>query len=436
MKKVLILLIFLLAVNPVFAQGNYSSVAIQVYNSGVSHQKQHNFELAEQKYQQALKLQPDFVEAKKNLSVLYYNKSLECFSIHNYDASIEFMTMAKAYGYSKVECYHVMANCYHEIGDYRNLISVCDKLNSLTPNDENVLNYLAMAYLKTEQIEKSQEVYKKILLINPKDSVAKQNLEYLNYKRTNKTLTQSLNNVQVTQHAPKRIYRMIKRNWRVPKSYVLETQRILDLIWSEPNGRRMLLTLREDGIPIRLVPNDRNTITMHETQTTTTYAYGMVPLNSFTSYTTTVVIPIKHIDGFNNIGLDPRTRIYHLHAFLHEMGHAYMFIIDPNNKDSIEEELGVSMLGYNISNKIITGKYLTREEIKGYSKDCLEALLGDSHRDLPVFGYFNRKLMMRGIYLPYFEEYADIPVMYKKLLDEGKVKPARTFSPYMQKLNN
>lgn len=254
---------------------------------------------------------------------------------------------------------------------------------------------------------------------------------YSDYK-----LTQSLNNIQVTEHAPKRIYRMIKRNWRVPKSYVLETQRILDLIWSEPTGRRMLIALRDNGTPIRIVPNDKKTITLHEIQKTTTYAYGMVPLNTFTYYTTTVLIPIKHIDSFNNPYLDSKTRLYHLHAFLHEMGHAYMLTIDPNNKDSIEEELGVSMLGYNISNKIITDEYLTKEQARYYSQGCLRALLEDDHRDLPVFGFFNRKLMMRGIYLPYYEEYADIPVVYKKLLDEGSVKSARTFTPYMHMLNN
>ncbi len=253
---------------------------------------------------------------------------------------------------------------------------------------------------------------------------------------TDLVLSRSLNNIQVGEHAPKRIYRMIKRNWRVPKSYIVETQRILDLIWSEPTGRRMLLALRDNGTPIRLVPNDRNTITMHEIQTTTTYAYGTVPLNSFTYYNTTVVIPVKHIDGFNNPYLAPGRRLYHLHAFLHEMGHAYMLTIDPTNKNSLEEELGVSMLGYNIANKIVTGEYLTKEDAEYYSESCLRALLEDDHRDLPVFGFFNKKLMMRGIYLPHFEEYADIPVMYKKLLDSGKVTPARTFAPYMHKLNN
>lgn len=255
--------------------------------------------------------------------------------------------------------------------------------------------------------------------------------EYSNY-----ALTQSLNNLQVTQHAPRPIYRLIKRNWRVPKSYIPQAQRIIDLIWSEPTGRRMLIALRQDGIPIRLVPNDRSTLTMHESQTMTTYSYGMVPLNSFTSYSTTVVIPVRHIDGFNNPYLDPHLRIYHLQAFLHEMGHAYMFVIDPNNKNSIEEELGVSMIGYNTANKIITGKYLNKEQAKSYSQGCMVALMEDDHRNLPVFRYFNRKLMMQGIHLPYYEEYADIPVVYKKLLDEGKVKPARTFSPYMHNVNN
>jgi tetratricopeptide (TPR) repeat protein len=436
MKKILILIIFLLSINSAFAQSNYSSSAIQIFNSGVTYHKQHHYEQAEQKYELALKIQPDFAEAKKNLSIVYYTQAKDNLSVHKDITAVAYAQKALDEGYGKVECYHIMANCYKDSGDYNNLILVCDKLNSLTPNDENVLNHLALAYLKTGQIEKSQDVYKKILLMNPKNSAANQNLEYINYKRSDILLTQALNNIQVTEHAPKRIYRMIKRSWRVPKPYVLEAQRIIDLIWSEPTGRKMLLALREEGIPIRIVPNDKKTITMHETQTTTTYAYGKVPLNTMTYYSTTVIIPIKHIDGFNNVDLEPKTRIYHLHAFLHEMGHAYMFTISQNNKDSIEEELGVSMLGYNIANKIVTGEYLTREEIKYYSKGCMIALLKDDHRNLPVFGYFNRKLMMNGVYLPYFEEYADIPIMYKKLLDDGKVSPADTFSPYIYKLDN
>lgn len=249
-------------------------------------------------------------------------------------------------------------------------------------------------------------------------------------------LAQSLNNLKVTEHAPKNIYRLIKHSWRVQRHYVLEAQRILDLIWSDPAGRKMLLALREEDIPIILVPNDKKTVTVHETQISSTYAYGTLTPKPLTLYYTTVVIPIKHIDDFNNRNLNVHTRIYNLQAFVHEIGHAYMFTIDIGNKDSIEEEIGVSMLGFNIANKIITGRYLTREQSKQYAQGCLVSLLSDNHRNLPVYGYFNSKLMTQGLCLPYLEEYIDIPVMYKKLLDEGKILPAPVFIPYMHRRNN
>lgn len=435
MKKILVLILFLMSINSVFAH-NYSTESINIYNSAVALQKQGKYELAEEKYMLALKIQPNFIEAKKNLSILYYNQSIKYLSQDNFNGSIKYANTAIAYGYNKTECYHVMANVYKESEDYVNLISVCEKLNILTPNDDNVLNYLALAYLKSGQTEKAQNVYKKILLIIPNDRVAKQNLEYINYKKNDEFLSRSLNNIQVAEHAPKKIYKLIKRNRKIPKSYVLSTQRILDLVWSGPDGRKMLLALRQNKIPIRLLTNDKKAETLHNTQVTTTYTYGMVPVNTFTSYSTTVVIPLKHIDEFNNPNLDSRTRIYNLQAFLHEFGHAYMFIIDPNNKNSLQEEMGVSMLGYNIANKIITGEYLTREQTQRYSQDCLISLLGDDHRNLPVFSTFNRKLRLQGIYLPYPEEYIDLPVMYKKLLDEGKVSPAPTFFTYMKNINN
>jgi len=436
MKKILFLILIMFISNSCFAQSNYSSSAIQDYNAGVAYHKQNDYESAEKKYQQALKIQPDFAEAKKNLSIVYYNRSIKSLSECEYSNTIKYANLALAYGYSKVDCYNLMANCYKKSENYSDLISVCDKLKSLSPNDDNVLNSLAFAYLKTEQFEKAQGIYQKILFKNPNDKTANQNLQYLNYKKSDKLLSQSLNNIQITEHAPKKIYRLIRRSRKIPKSYVLSMQKIIDLIWSEPNGRKMLLALRENGVPIKLVLNDEKTETWHNTQTTTSYSYGMMAVNSFTSYSTTVLIPIKHIDNFNNVNLDARTRIYNFQVFVHEIGHAYMFVVDPNNKNSLEEEMCVSMLGYNFANKIITGEYLTKEQAKTYSQDCLIALLGDDHRNLPVYNYFNRKLILQGIYLPYPEEYLDLPVLYKKLLDEGKTSPAPTFIHYMNYVNN
>ena len=85
------------------------------------------------------------------------------------------------------------------------------------------------------------------------------------------------------------------------------------------------------------------------------------------------------------------------------------------------------MLGYNVAYKIITGEYMTREQTGQYSLDSLQALLLDDHRKLPLYNGFPRFIQGYGISLPYPEVYSHLPMMYKKLLDEGKVAPLPSF---------
>ena len=76
-----LILLSILFQNPcAFAQNNYSSESIVIYNAGVAFQNQGKQEQAEQKYIQALKLQPNFTEAKKNLASVYNNLAYKNYS--------------------------------------------------------------------------------------------------------------------------------------------------------------------------------------------------------------------------------------------------------------------------------------------------------------------------------------------------------------------
>jgi len=430
-KKILFLISISLFINcNCFAQGNYSTSAIQIFNAGVAYHKQHNFELAEQKYSQALKVQPDFVEAKKNLSVIYYTKAWENLSAHRCSDSIAYAQKALSDGYSKAECYHVMMNCYKENNDYENIILIGNKLKELTPNDAAVLDNLALAYLKTHQDEKARKMYYEVLLINPKDNVAQQNLKYISYVRNEQFLNNSVNNLPVVPHAPVALYRLIKPSGGITKNTVEKTKYILDLIWNEPNGQMLLQQVQDNKIPINITQGAVTANAQQQKKTNTLMLYGFIPIFSYDTASNSVNIAFNYISDFYNPNIDPRRRIYDLQVFIHEFGHAYMFSKTPGHKDAIEEELGVSMLGYNSAYKIITGQYLTREQAIEYSVSVLQSLLSDSHRDLPVHNGFNNEIQYYGIRLPYPEIYSNLPQMYKKLLYEGKVSPVPNFYVY------
>lgn len=362
MKKILILTLFSLSLSPVFAQGNYSNTAIQTYNAGVAFHKQHNLDAAEQKYRQTLKIQPDFAEAKQNLSAVYHTKALD--------------------------------------------------------------------YLKTNQNEKAQKLYYEILLITPKDNVAQQNLKYISQVQNEQFLNNSVNNMPVVPHAPQALYKLIKPSAGITKNTVERMKYILDLVWSEPNGQLLLQGILNHKIRINITQGVVTANAMHQKRTNTILLYGFIPIFSYDTSSNAVNIAFNYISDFYNPKIDAHHRIYDLQVFVHEFGHAFMFSKNSGHKDSIEEELGVSMLGYNSAYKILTGQYLTKEQTIEYSMSVLQSLLSDSHRDLPVHNGFNNEIQYYGIRLPYPETYSNLPAMYKKLLYEGKISPVPNFYMY------
>lgn len=379
------------------AQGQYSSEAIYVFNSALSFQKQGNYEMAAQKYNQALIVQPDLNEAKKNLAILYQNWAYACYCKTDYTKAIELAKKALYYKpQSELSCYQILGQSYLALKDYKN----------------------------------ATYSYNKVLSFSPEDKTALQNLKYISYHHNEKIINDSINNLNASHFAPYAVYKLIKPSAGISSYTVENTKKILDLIWEDPSGRILLEALMKKGTPINITQGALNANAQSMNKKHTIYLYGFIPVASFSTYSRSVNIPFNYISDFYNPNLPSYKRVYSLHVFIHEFGHAFMNIKNPKNTDSIEEELGVSMIGYNIAHKALTGKYLDREQTKTYSMGCLESLLSDSHRDLPVYSGFTQSIQKYGIILPYPETYTNLPAMYKELLREGKTNPVANFYQY------
>lgn len=427
LKHSFFVLIFHLFFTPVCFANNYSNNAILMYNSAAALQNQGKLELAEQKYNQVLKIQPDFIEVKNNLAIIYKNYANKSYDKKEYAKSLSFSKKALNFNPDKTEVYQTMGASYLNLNDYENAIKYYNKSIQSNPNDIELLHSLAQAYIKSNKLDKAAKIYQKILQISPNDKVAQNNLKYTDYQTTEQKFDESLDNLVVSQNAPKSVYALLLPESDVSKETRQTMRTILDLTYSDPSGRIMLQELVKKHVFINILTDNLKANTTTEGQKQTIYAYGVLPLATFNSSTVKVNIPIQYINNFSNPNLSAHKRVYNLQVFIHELGHAFIHLKYNNDENSLEEEVGVSMIGYNIASKVLTGQYLTRAQAQSYALNCLMVSFKDEHRTLPFYSGFNKRIQKYGITMPYPETYSNLESMYQKLVSEGKVKPISTF---------
>jgi len=432
LKKLIVLAICLhLSVTTAFAENEYSPRAIQAYNIAATYQNQGKYELAEKQYKMVLSLQPDFKEAKNNLAALYYNLAIQAYSKPDYFNAISYARKSLQTKSNDVEMYSMIGNSYLNLKRNDDAITAYKKVLSLDSNNVDIMHSLAQIYLVEQQYTKAVPLYRKLLAIDPNDTAAQQNSKYIASKLQDSNLDSSLNNLTVSEKAPTGVYNLIKPSRGVPSDAVEHTKTMLDLIWGDPTGKMLLTNLVQSKISINLTT--QGVFDANATQTNkqnTLYLYGCLPVLTTKKSSVSVNIPFTYVENFANPNISSYQRIYSLHALVHEFCHAYRDIKFPSCNNSIEEELGASMIGLNVSFKVITGEYLSHSQTETHSMQVLQALLNDSHKNLPIYSGFQKNMQSLGIIIPYPEIYSNPPQMYKTLLSEGKISPISSFSIY------
>lgn len=401
-----------------FCEQNFPADAVSIYNSGAILQKQGKYALAEQKYAQVLRLQPDFYEAKKNLAIIYYDKAFDLCERGNYSTAVENAKKALSFNPKKLEVYEVLAKSYTNLGKYPEAISAYGKILANRPNDEVILHSTAEAYVRMKRFDKAAEIYQKLLQLNPSDRIAAQNLKFTKFQITEKSTNEninSLNSAQIVHNSPKELYALIKAG--ANKAYLPKMQSVLDLIWQDSSGKILLETVMEEKIPIVLTNWNSGAEVTTQRSNDTMFLDGFEDTNAqnFSSFSGEIKFPVKLILDFYNPNLTSYQRIYCLHAFAHEFCHAFINVKNGGNNNSLEEEIGASMIGYNIANKAISGRYLTQAQTKKYSRAIFASLMKDDHRDLPLYSGFTQKMQSFGVEMPYPYVYDDISQLYSEI---------------------
>ena len=353
------------------------------FKQGEKLQNKGQYEQAEQKYIEAMKLNPNSIAVKEKLASMLKKQLEDCFDAKDYNKAIYYGEKLLKYDDSKSTNYYNMGSAYYNLKNY----------------------------------PKAYEYYKKVLSLNPNDTKAQQLLEAANYYIEKDNLNTQLNNVRITKEAPSGLYQLIKTD--LSTDIRTEAEDILDLIWAVPEGQILLKTLWTNKIPIIIVQEGPRAEFNWQCQSS--------------GCSSNITIPVKYLNDLNNFNIAADYRIYNMNVFMHEMGHAFCYSTTRKLKpqDSLEEELDVSMIGYNIAYKIVTGKYLDRYQTKNLSRRTFSALLTDDHKDLPVYSGVSKKFSDYGIFLPYAEFYSNLPEMYQQLLSEGKTSNVPNLDKYL-----
>ena len=414
-------------------------LAYNAYMQGEKFQQQGQYELAEKKYGEALKLQPNDEPTRKVLLSFYRDVSDKYYRNDDYSTAASYGEKALAMEPNNIAILTDVAYSYAKLNNYEKAREHYKKILTLDPTDTNALQNLeymqrlsggdgsanqATSELSREELiykyqtafnkaymeknyQKAAEYYKKTLLLDPNNTYANQGLKYVNRFIENDNLNMAINNAKAGRKAPLIFYDLIKTD--LSSDVRKKAEGVIDLIWSEQVGQIMLSELWQNKIPIKILDFAENGL--------------FKPSYNGSLRTGEIQISLNYIQNLSDKSLYANQRLHYMNVFMHEMGHAYVWSRLPDSRNSLEEEIGVSMIGYNLSYKLITGSYLSKKQAQELSLKTLGALLADDHRNLPVYGGFNKNMKTCGMPMPYVEAYTDIPAMYKKLLAEGLVTP-------------
>lgn len=139
-----------------------------VYNAlGLIYADQGKFNFAEVAFKQALKINPQYMEAALNLSVIYNNlglgkKSKEIYSkLKKYGAksrgAMDFLLMSRI-----ANMHGEIGDLYHGVGEYSRAISEYEKSIDLCPQYIDIQTKLGSAYREAGQVSKALKIFSKV----------------------------------------------------------------------------------------------------------------------------------------------------------------------------------------------------------------------------------------------------------------------------------
>jgi|GEM_PF-1655226 len=418
-----------LSLNPKFssARKNIMYAYLSLANNYCQNKK---YTLAIQNYKKVLGINPKMAEVHYNLGLAYYNTGQNNLAIKSYEKALKLKPSLSEAKNNLIALYFNSGINYSNSGMYDNAVYCYKKALEYNPNDAKTYYNLGIVYNSLGRNEEAIQYYQKAVSIDPNYASASNNLEYSVKKVEEADLSAQIDKLVPAQKFPAEIQNLIRLNRSVNYAALGRLYEILDFIWSDPEGQRLLVVIMNNKIPINITRGSGDTnahVSVTSYKNTLTYAgFPIFSYKTGQNKEISVNIGEDHILAFKNPNLPTHTRIYSFHAVVHELCHAAKNATSKANDNAMSEEIAASMIGYNIASKVIQGRSLTGKEAEEYAKNCMKAVLKDDHRFLPVYDNFISEIQKCGVYPPYPYLYQNVVQLYKSVRDDPEIQRVDT----------
>ncbi|HSA07576.1 MAG TPA: tetratricopeptide repeat protein [Candidatus Gastranaerophilales bacterium] len=440
---------------------NFIQIAYKALNNG-------NYQTAIENYEKALKLYPNEVNLYNNLGIaysrtnnlnkaeFYYKKAI----LLNASNSLAYLNLSNIYQSEQkyleaAEClksyvklnpsdknvYYNLCELYFKAGNNDLCLKYGEKHVQSSANKLGAYCLMADSRKKSGDFEKASEYYDKALksINSEKD---RQNTPYILQELRNCRFKSRISNITPAVKAPAVVYNLVKTSKPEKAVYnlkqinsglkysdtVYKLNEILDFLWADENGNILLNEVIKRNIPIIITfggKEQTNAQTVISYKKTPFYYLGKVPMPIIAAIPISIIYSTFHPEYKKQINItinigeniiqmykEPdssfENNMYSLMSVMHEASHAVSSAIEGNHKNSLEEELTVSMMGYNFASNVLTGRILSHDESHEYAKQTLNSLMNDEHKTLPLYGNFKNTISSIGINLYNYDTYSDL----------------------------
>lgn len=346
-----------------------------------------------------LTLSPNFIfitkafANTKNESEVYYSdyttiKSLADSSLEKLDIQNAIIYYKKAIDLNKNEAdLNTLGEIYFIVGEYNKALKCFGESNELNP--QNKKTQIKISVVK-KQIEKLKE-------------------------------NEKSNTIEPKERAPKKIHELIKIDGKLKnKNSEEKLHKIIDFIWSDPQGRILLNKICNVQANIYLKKNIKNSyFTCYQTLPMND-AYKYDPIMQKTlAYTINIekIVYIKESDvsRFQEKNTTLLENASSIMVVAHELCHFIKFMDYPQSKGTKQEELICYVVGYDIAFRALTDSSLSDDQVKEYTTRIYNGMKHNNYKYLAKEDDVARKMFSVGINVPKHSLYYDISKLDYKL---------------------
>ena len=135
----------------------------EVFNLAVKNHQEGKIDVAQDLYNQVLKINPNYSQALNNLAIIFLN-------LQEYQKAKEYYEKSVEINPNYADAHYNLGMVFDELGENQKTKECYEKAIEINPNHVNAYNNLGILFKESGDLQKAKECYEKAIELNPNDA--------------------------------------------------------------------------------------------------------------------------------------------------------------------------------------------------------------------------------------------------------------------------